>query len=1434
MFNKIISFSIKNKLFIGILTLALICVGIYSLTQIPIDAVPDITNNQVQIVTTSKSLAPQEVEQYITYPVEIAMANIPDVEEIRSISRYGLSVVTLIFKDDVDILKARQFVSEQIKEAENEIPESLGSPEMMPITTGLGEIYQYILTIEEGYEDQYSITDLRTIQDWIVRRQLMGTPGIIDVSTYGGKLKQYEIAIYPSSLRNYNLSITNVFEALSINNENAGGSYIEKGNSSYYIRALGTLKSKEEIANVVVKTVNEVPILVKDIAAVRIGSAPRFGAMTMDGKGEVVGGISLMYKGENSAKVIQNVKERIQLIEKALPKGVKIQPYLDRSELVGRAISTVSKNLLEGGLIVIFVLVLLLGNFRAGLVVASVIPLSLLFAITLMNIFGVSANLMSLGAIDFGLVVDGSIIVVEAIIHKLYIGKNRVLTQSEMDDAVFNSSSKIRKSAAFGEIIILIVYLPILAFTGIEGKMFTPMAQTVSFAILGALILSLTYVPMMSALCLNKKIVIKESIADKIMNYAAKVYLPLLKKVLSHSKKAIAITLIIFIGSCIAFSNMGGEFIPTLEEGDLALQASIQPGSSLTESINTTTKIERLLKDNFPEVKHVVSKIGAAEIPTDPMGIENFDIMIAMKPQKEWVTSSDRQELAFLMKEKLEEIIGLNIELTQPIQLRFNELISGSKSDIAIKLFGENTQVLYQKANQIAQLIRPIRGIGDLNVEQVTGLPQLLIEYDRAQIARYGVSVNKLNTIIKSAYAGAIAGIVYENERKFDLVVRLYPEAKKDLDLSQLTINSSQNIQVPLNELAAIKIENGPNQISRENAQRRVTIGINARNRDVESLVKDIQNTLNTQLELPPGYVVKYGGQFENLNKAKKRLSIAVPVALALIIFLLFITFDSFKYALLIFTAVPLSAIGGIAALYLRGMPFSISAGIGFIALFGVAVLNGIVLISYFNTLKKEHPEMSIVTLIIEGAKVRLRPVLLTATVASLGFLPMAISTSAGAEVQKPLATVVIGGLISATFLTLLILPALYQLIERKTRLQKPNTLIIIALLSLGLNPIYAQQAPQKLSQEQAMTLATKNSLMLKRATLAVQNAKAVKKGAIALNPFTIRYQDVGVGENISETELHLQQNFGSILTHIQKNKLANTQIQLQESNAILTKRQLKKNVKTLYQQWQYLYARLELINEQLENNTYIQKLSNTLHDTGEISGLEDDLTALKTASLNVKKSSLLKDFLAVETRLKEELQIDYAIQPKNDLPEKLVLPTLNQELSSDFSNSLTLQNEVSEKQLAVAKSRFFPEITAGIVNRKTGNATAYNGFKVQLDIPLWFWSTNAKIKQQKLLLEQSKLSTATQSLTIQNTLENTKKQLSTLDNQLTKINTQTIKKTEAYISKLKIAFKEGELDAYQYAQSFDTYYQAKSNFIELVLNYNQAIIDYEYFINKN
>lgn len=1036
MIDKIISFSINNKLIIVLMVLGLIAWGSYSLTQLPVDAVPDITDNQVQVITITPALAAQEVERLITFPIEITMASIPDIEEIRSFSRFGLSVVTVVFKEKTDIYWARQQISERLVEAKKQIPEGIGTPEMGPVTTGLGEIYQYVIHAKEGYEDQYSAMDLRTIQDWIVRRQLIGTPGVADVSSFGGYLKQYEVAIKPELLRSMNLTISDVFTALEQNNQNAGGAYIDKRPNAYFIRSEGMVSNLNDIGNIVVKTFDDgTPVLIRDVAKVQFGHAVRYGASTRGGK-EVVSAIVMMLKGENSAKVIKNVKERIKQIEKTLPEGVVIEPFLDRTKLVNRAIGTVTKNLAEGALIVVVLLVLLLGSFRAGFIVASVIPLSMLFAFSMMNLFGVSANLMSLGAIDFGLIVDGAVIIVEGVVLRIATSKDiyggvERLSTVQMDSQVHEASKRVMNSAVFGQIIILIVYLPILALVGIEGKMFGPMAKTVSFAILGALILSLTYVPVMSFLFLSRKTEHKENISDKIINFIRKLYNPLIHFALRRKYTVLLSALFILASSLVVFSNMGGEFIPTLDEGDFAVETRVMTGSSLFETIEASHKASAILLEKFPEVKDVVGKIGSGEIPTDPMPIEACDLMVILKDKKEWTSAKTREELADKMSEALSVIPGASFGFQQPIQMRFNELMTGARQDVVLKIYGEDLDVLSEQAAKVGSIVNTVKGTSDLYVEKVTGLPQIVVKFDRDKIAKFGLNISGINRIIQTAFAGVSAGLVFEGERRFDLVVRLDKSSRKGLDdVKNLFINTPSGNQVLLDQVAEISFKEGPNQIQRDDTKRRITIGFNVRNRDVESIVDEIKQKIGKLVKLPVGYYITYGGQFENLVEAKKRLSAAVPIALAMIFVMLFFAFKSAKQGLLVFTAIPLSAIGGIFALYLRGMPFSISAGVGFIALFGVSVLNGIVLINEFNLLKKEGIS-DLHERVLKGTSARLRPVILTAAVASFGFLPMALSTSPGAEVQKPLATVVIGGLITATLLTLIVLPILYIFFER-------------------------------------------------------------------------------------------------------------------------------------------------------------------------------------------------------------------------------------------------------------------------------------------------------------------------------------------------------------------------------------------------------------------
>ena len=1042
MFQKLIDYSISHKLVIGVLTLALVVWGIVSLVRLPFDSTPDITDNQVQVITQAPSLGAQEVEQNITTPIEMALANIPRLQERRSISRSGLSVITLVFDDDADIYWARSQVSQVLETATKELPKNTDT-EMGPIATALGEIYHYTVRAKKGYEHKYSLTQLRTIQDWIVRKQLSGTPGVAEVSGWGGYVKQYEVAVNTDLLNANNLTVSDVYDALEKNNANAGGSYIEQNSNQYYIRGIGVVKSLDDIANIPVKTVNGVPIKVGDIAKVQQGHATRFGAVTRNGEGEVVADIAIMLKGENFQEVSKHVKERIAQIQKSLPEGVVIEPFIDRTNLVDRVEGTIAHNLIEGGIIVIFVLVIFLGNFRAGLVVASVIPLSMLFAFGMMKTFGIDGNLMSLGAIDFGMIVDSAVIIVEAVVA--HINKKNVpfsLTRKQMDEEVHFSASRIRQSAAFGEIIIMIVYVPLMTLVGIEGKMFRPMALTVFFAILGAFILSLTYVPMASSVFLSRKMHTKETFSDRMIKKLQGWYRPILEWVLAQNKNVITGAVALFCVSVVGFKFLGGEFIPSLEEGDFAVEMSMAQGTSLSQMVESCTKAEKLLKAKYPEIKQVVSRIGSAEIPTDPMPVERADIMISLKPKAEWTSAKTTDELMEKMEETLKTIPGLEAEISQPIQMRNNELLTGIKQDVAIKIFGDDLDVLTQQAEKIEKLIKNVNGVSGIFVEQVSGLPQIQVKYNHERMAEYGVSVEDVNQVLESTFAGAVAGAVYEGDKKFDLVVRMDGNNRNVEALQRLSVPVQGKGVVPLSQISDIVYESAPAQVSHENGARRIYVGFNVKGRDIESTVREIQSLLDQKIKLPEGYYYNYGGEFQNLQSATKRLMLVVPVALIVILLLLYATVKNVRESLFVFSAIPLAAIGGVWALWLRGMPFSISAGVGFIALFGVAVLNGIVLIGQMNQIQREQQGLAspvptnkkemIHHRIIESCMIRLRPVSMTALVASMGFLPMAISHGDGAEVQRPLATVVIGGLITSTLLTLLVLPAIYKTFTKK------------------------------------------------------------------------------------------------------------------------------------------------------------------------------------------------------------------------------------------------------------------------------------------------------------------------------------------------------------------------------------------------------------------
>ncbi len=1429
MINRIISFSLKNRLIIGILTLALISWGVYNFTILSIDAVPDITNNQVQVITVAPSLAPQEVEQFITFPVEIAMANIQDVVEIRSISRFGLSVVTIVFKDKVDPYLARQLVSEQIKIAEGNIPDGYGKPEMMPITTGLGEIYQYVIEAEPGYEEVYGPMEIRTIQDWIIKRQLSGIPGIVEISSFGGFLKQYEVTVKPRTLVGTNLTITEIFEALEKNNENTGGSYIEKGPQAYYIRAEGIIQSKEDIENIIVRRMDGVPVYIKDVAEVNISHPPRFGAMTKDGKGEAVGGITLMLKGANTAKVISEVKERIELVKKTLPEGIKIHAYLDRSELISKTINTVRNNLIEGGLIVIFVLILLLGNYRAGLIVASVIPLSMLFAFSMMNLFGVSANLMSLGAIDFGLIVDGSVIVVEGIIYQIHkSGFKKKMSQDELDKNIFIAGSRVSKSAVFGVLIIMIVYIPILAFTGIEGKMFKPMAQTVVFALLGALILSLTYVPVVSSIFLSKKIKHKKTFADKIVNLLHRAHEPVLNFSLKNKWMVLGIVTLILVLSIFQFTRMGGEFIPSLEEGDLAAQMTLAPGSSLSESIASSTKVEKILLDNFPEVKEVISKIGTAEVPTDPMAIEDADIMIIMKPKEEWTSAKTKDELVEKMKEALSVLPGVSFEFTQPIQLRFNELMTGVKSDVAVKIYGEDLDLLYDKASEAAVIINDIQGAGDIRVEQIVGMPQLVIKYKRDQLARYGLNVEDINRIIRIAFGGEVAGVVYEGERRFDLVMRLCEECRHNLNsIMNLRVNNPAGNLILLNQVADIEIKEGPMQISRDDTKRRITIGINVRNRDVETFINEVDEKLEAGISLPAGYYITYGGQFENLKDAKRTSSIAVPISLIIILVLLYFTFYSLKQAVMIYTAIPLAAVGGIWSLFLRDMPFSISAGVGFIALFGVAVLNGIVLISYYNELESSGIK-DIYERVRTGTRSRLRPVIMTASVAALGFVPMALSTAPGAEVQKPLATVVIGGLITATFLTLVVLPVIYVLFQnsgsgKRSNFTPPVLLIFILLL---ISPLAkSQQSPVELNLDKAVSIALENNLNIKNAALEIEMAQKLKKSAIDIPSPELSLEKGQINSSLQDYGFQISQSFNFPLAYSYQNKLLKETRNAREKEYIVIRNELIINVSWAYLKWIKSYERERILSYQ---DSLYQEFRNSVtmkYNEGEVNYLSKMVAESKAgqARNNLKQSRVYKVLAKDELTMILATEIAFTPSDKEFLPLPYPEETLIQE--SPILKYHKQQVQLKRAGVKTASSSLFPDISLGYFNQSLDQVQGFQGWMVGLSVPIWFWSGSGKLQAARLDRQISENNYTLQELKINAEWRRLSELLKQHKASLDYYKNSALAQARTIQNHALANFSNGEIDYVEFVQMTSDALQIELDYLDVIENYNEAVL---------
>lgn len=1438
--EKLIHFSLRNKLIIILFTLTVVGFGLFSLTQIPIGAVPDITNNQVQIITTSRDLSTQDMEQFVTYPLELEMTNLPGVKEIRSISKFGLSVITVVFDDNMGTYLPRQLIAEKLKVAQENIPEGFGQPFMGPISTGLGEIYQYILDVKPGYEDRYSAMELRTIQDWIVKRQLAGIPGVVEVNTWGGFLKQYEVAVNPEKLKAINITIADIFSALENNNSVAGGGYIERTNESYFIRADGLVDSVDDIRNIIVDSRGGIPVYLKDVATVRYGSATRFGAITGNGQGEKVLGQVMMLKDANSKQVIENVKRRVAEIQSSLPEGVYINPFLERSELIGKTTLTIAENLILGCLIVIFVVVLLLGNMRSGLVVASIIPLSLLFALTMMYIFGVDANLMSLGAIDFGIIIDGAVIIVEFISFQISSHAANLSTlpssekMREIDDITLNSTTKMMRSAIFGQLIIIIVFIPILALSNVEGKMFRPMALTFSFALIGAMIFCFTYVPVISSLFLKPIKHSKHTISQKLLTFLDRLYLPSIGWALRHRRIILFAAGGLFAITLFTFSRMGGEFVPTLDEGDFVIQPVLKTGTSLSKTIELTSKMEKIIKE-FPEVKQVVSRIGAAEVPTDPMSMEESDVIITLKAPDEWVTATTKDGLADKFKEALSIIPGVDYEFTQPIEMRFNELITGVRADLAIKVFGEDLDILQRKAVEIGKLIEDVEGAADISVEKITGLPQMSVSYNRAQLARYGLNIADLNQIISMSFAGTPAGSVFEGEKQFDLVVRYESRFRHDIENIRNTyVPLPGGGRVPLSQLANISIVKGPAKISRDNARRRIVVGVNVRNRDLESVVADVQKLIDKNIKLQPGYTINYGGQFENLRSARERLMIAVPIALLLIFVLLHFAFRSMVDAFMIYSAIPLSAIGGVFLLWIRDLPFSISAGVGFIALFGIAVLNGIVLIEHFKELKEKGIN-DIRERVIIGTRQRLRPVLLTASAAALGFLPMAVSTSAGAEVQRPLATVVIGGLVTATLLTLVVLPVLYTFFEeRKDFGASPRKKILstgIVMLIFCAGNVQAQ--PKAITLDEAINLALSNNRAVLASNLEFEARKQAVGSAYALGNTTLYFNkdENNIAPDGSRLDVWgVQQNFPFPTVLYQQKQINQAAIDVTRNEQAITIAEISQHVAQAYETVVYLqnierqYTELDSVYRRFAVAAEMRK------KLGETSYLELITAQAKQKEvellLRANHSELRSAYLELFAWMQSDTNYTVTENYKVALPLKKEFTFGDNPGVKRYHSLLQLAN----RTVNLEWNRLLPDITIDFFRGKSlREKESFSGFQIGVSIPVLFLANKSRIQEAKTrrLIAEANLQDYQLRLIAHH--KQLREELVKYDRAVHyyqntgRMLSETLQKTAEY------SFREGEIDFFQYILSLDQAIQIEIQFLSDLHQYNQTVIALNY-----
>ena len=1444
MLEKVIRFSLKYKLIIILFTLSIVGFGIYSVVNIPVGAVPDITNNQVQVITTSGNLSTQEIEQFITAPVELEMANLPGVKEIRSVSKFGLSVVTIVFDESMGTYLPRQLIAEKIKSASANIPEGFGTPEMGPITTGLGEIYQYTLDVKPGYESRYTPMELRTIQDWIVKRQLSGIKGVVEVNSWGGFLKQYEVAIDPLRLQSLGLTLMDVFTALRQNNSISGGGYIEKDGQSYFIRGDAQVKTIDDIEKIVVKNRNGVPVLVGDVAKVQFGYANRYGAITANGEGEKVFGQIMMLKNANSKEVINDVKKRVDEVQKSLPEGVYINPVLERSELIGKTTATVFENLLLGCIIVFMVVLMLLGNLRSALVISSMIPLALFFTLSMMYIFGIDANLMSLGALDFGIIIDGAVIIVEFIaVRTLKHQKELDSLDPErryelMDTITYKGAAEMMHSAIFGQFIILIVFIPILSLQGVEGKMFRPMAMAFSFAILGAMFLCLTWLPVIISLVLKPVKPSKRNISKIIVKYATLSYLPVIRWSMGHKRVVLSLSLASLIFSGVLLANMGGEFVPTLDEGDFVIQPALKTGTSLSKTVELTTQMEKILKSKFPEVQQVVCRIGAAEVPTDPMSMEEVDMIIKLKPKSEWKSAGNKEELADKIKAALAVIPGVDYEFTQPIEMRFNELITGVRSDIAIKIFGEDLDYLNLKAEEIKRLVQNVPGAADVILEKTTGLPQMNVRYKRDRIAFYGLDAETLNAYLCTAFGGQATNSVFEGEKRFDVVVRLDKSYRHDIDnIRQLQVPLANGTLIPLSEVADITLAEGPAKISRENTHRRVVVSVNVRNRDLKSVVDDIRSRIDAKVQLMPGYYIRYGGQFENLQNATNRLMIVVPIALALIFIFLHFAFKSMKDTIMIFTAVPLSVVGGILALWIRGMSFSISAGVGFIALFGIAVLNGIVLIEHLKHLR-ESGMTDMRQLILIGATSRLRPVMLTAAAAAMGFLPMAVSSGAGAEVQRPLATVVIGGLITSTMLTMVALPLLFMLFHddeglkyKLVRLFKSKNFVFPLLLALSTGTAWGQG--RGLGLDQAIELALTHNAELKAYRLKVDERRVLALPKWELDKTRVYYgfDQANIADNGHALHtLGVEQSMPFPTVFAERNRYK--RIEIEVARAALRRQELLlvKQVSTVYDEVVFLQSKRRFYQRLDSLYGVLSESSATRYRLGDISHLDVMNAQAKKRQSALELGQLDFDIRDAYSQLKSLLQTgeEYFIEAAEPALIAVVTPDFSQQIDLQ---QLQLTANLIGSDIKMEKQKMLPDLSLGYfyANTPQKNRRGYNGFEVGVSIPLFTKAQRSRVQASRMMLDANRMSQDNSRLLLESKYKRLLGELSKHRAALDFYNTTGKQLSDEIIRSATKSYNAGAIDYYQFAQSMENSIKLQLDYYQAVAAYNQTALEINY-----